>query len=173
MLKVARDLDTATVGRLGELIVEAELLARGWQVGNFNATTSNSAGWDIFAARAGRSVKLRVKAKRPGVTAFRWSARADGRVLKGLDADDPDDFVAAVGFLEAGGYAVFILPSATVEHELRDNHAAYLREPGRNGQARRDSSMRMLHIDDRDAIGHGYARKWARHVDDWRALGGD
>ncbi|WP_417490347.1 hypothetical protein [Maricaulis sp.] len=172
MLTVATDLDTASVGRLGELVVEAELLARGWQAGNFNATTGNSAGWDIFAARPGRSLKVRVKAKKPGVSAFRWSARADGSVLKGLSGEDADDVVAAVSFHSAGGYSIFLIPAFSVETELRRNHAAYLAEPGRNGAARKDSAMRMIHIDQRSAIGHGYADKWAVYRDNWHALSG-
>jgi len=167
VLKVAQDLDTASVGRLGELVVEAELLARGWQVGNFNMTTGNSAGWDIFAARAGQSLKFRVKAKRPGTTAFRWSAKSDGAVLKGLDENDPTDFVAAVSFHESGGYDVYVLQSVIVEVTLARNHAAYLAEPGRNGRPRKDSSMRMLHIDQSNSIGHGYADLWEEYRNAW------
>ena len=64
------NIDTQRIGRMGELVVELELLARGWLVGNFNATTMNSAGWDLFATKAGRSAKIRVKAKRPGTSSF-------------------------------------------------------------------------------------------------------
>jgi len=41
--------DTQRIGRMGELVVELELLKRGWIVGNFNHTVLNSAGWDLFA----------------------------------------------------------------------------------------------------------------------------
>lgn len=41
--------DTARTGRMGELIVEYELLRRGWITGNFNHSTMNSAGWDLLA----------------------------------------------------------------------------------------------------------------------------
>ena len=71
----ASAVDTQRVGRMGELVVELELLARGWLAGNFNATTGNSAGWDLFAFKGERSVKLRVKAKRPGAQVFRWWPR--------------------------------------------------------------------------------------------------
>jgi len=62
-------------------VVELELLKRGWIVGNFNHTVLNSAGWDLFATRGDRSVRLRVKAKRPSIDCFRWSAKADGSVF--------------------------------------------------------------------------------------------
>ena len=76
-----QELDTQRIGRMGELVVELELLARGWMVGNFNATTMNSAGWDLFATKAGRSIKIRVKAKRPGTSCFVWSRKRNGRVF--------------------------------------------------------------------------------------------
>ena len=74
-------IDTQRTGRMGEIIVELELLKRGWIVGNLNHTTLNSAGYDLFATRGTRTVKLRVKAKRPGVANFRWAAKPGGRRL--------------------------------------------------------------------------------------------
>lgn len=102
---------TQRIGRMGELAVELELLARGWMVGNFNSTTANSAGWDLFATKGGRSVRIRVKEKRPGTSCFVWPKKRDGRVFD-LLAGDVDDFVAAVNF-EAGGLpGIYILPAA-------------------------------------------------------------
>ena len=96
--------DTQRIGRVGELVVELELIARGWHFGNFNASTGNSVGWDLFAAKAGRAVKLRVKAKRPGTSCFRWSSKSDGTILLGLEKNDPSDFVTAVSFEEDGSH---------------------------------------------------------------------
>jgi hypothetical protein len=110
---------------MGELVVELGLLSRGWLVGNFNSSLANSAGWDLFAAKPGASVKLRIKAKRPGTECFRWSASPGGRVLHGLSADDASDFVSAVTFRAEGGYEVYVVPAAIVEAELSANHAAY------------------------------------------------
>jgi hypothetical protein len=170
-------LDTQRVGRMGELVVELALLSRGWFVGNFNATTGNSAGWDLFAVRGERSVKLRVKAKRPGVSVFRWSARSDGKVMAGLVEGDRTDFVAAVDFrgvVPYWEYDVFIVPSSLVQSTLADNHAAYLGQPGRGGHQRQDSQQRNLGIDERsDRIGHGYALKWAAYRNAWGILEGE
>jgi len=58
------NIDTQRIGRMGELVVELELLARSWPVGNFNATTMNSAGWDLFATKAGRSVRITRQSRR-------------------------------------------------------------------------------------------------------------
>jgi hypothetical protein len=164
-------LDTQRVGRMGELVVELELLKRGWIVGNFNSTTMNSAGWDLFATRGTRSLKIRVKAKRPGVDCFRWSAKADGSVLVGL-ADTDDDFVAAVSFDGSGGYEVFIMPSSVVESTLRDENARWIagRKPG--GGPRKPTSMRHIFINHRDdgAPGHGFAIRWALYRSAWDFL---
>ena len=165
--------DTQRIGRMGELVVELEMIARGWHVGNFNASTGNSAGWDIFAARKGHSVKLRVKAKRPGTSCFRWSSKADGTVLLGLEENDPTDFVAAVSFEENGLHTVYVLPSSIVERELEQNHAAYLAQPKRDGTARKDGTQRNLHIDDNTARpGHGYRVHWSAYEGGWGVLEG-
>lgn len=166
-------IDTQRIGRMGELVVELELLARGWMVGNFNATTANSAGWDLFAVKGERAVKIRVKAKRPGTAIFRWSARPDGSVLKGLDPSDPTDFVAAVDFQSDGHYVVYVLPSLEVEAALQSDFAAWAAGSKRDGTARKaTSSMRHAALDEGDPTipGRGYARRWLLFRDAWGLL---
>lgn len=164
-------LDTQRVGRMGELVVELELLKRGWIVGNFNSTTMNSAGWDLFATRGTRSVKIRVKAKRPGIDCFRWSAKADGSVLVGL-ADTVDDFVAAVSFDARGGYDVFVIPSKVVEQTLHDENARWVSGTKAGGGARKPTPMRHIYINSREdgAPAHGFAVRWAQYVNAWSLL---
>lgn len=36
-------LSSQIIGRLGELVVEMELLKQGWSAGNYNASTKNAA----------------------------------------------------------------------------------------------------------------------------------
>jgi len=165
-----QELDTQRIGRMGELVVELELLARGWMVGNFNATTMNSAGWDLFATKAGRSIKIRVKAKRPGTSCFVWSRKRNGRVFDLIESDD-HDFVAAVSFEAAGPPAVYVLPAPMVESELLTSSAAWLAEAKRDGGQRKDTSVLRVHIDRRtDAPGHGYAQKWESYLHAWSDL---
>lgn len=164
------DIDTQRIGRMGELVVELELLARGWLVGNFNATTMNSAGWDLFATKAGRSVRIRVKAKRPGTSCFVWSKKRNGRVFDLTDGDDAD-FVAAVSFEAAGSPAIYVLPSSLVEDELLTSAAAWLAGERRGGGQRKDTSVLRVHIDHRvEVIGHGYAQRWAGYRGAWEGL---
>jgi len=163
--------DTQRIGRMGELVVELELIARGWHVGNFNASTGNSAGWDIFAAREGRSVKIRVKAKRPGIDCFRWSGKGNRRILLNLDDNDLTDFVAAVSFEEDGTEAVYILPSIVVERALARDRIDYLAIPKRDGTPRKDTNQRNLHLnDDMARPGHGYRVRWREYESAWASL---
>jgi hypothetical protein len=157
---------------MGELVVELELLARGWHVGNFNDSMANSAGWDLFAAKQGATIKVRVKAKRPGIDCFRWSAKSDGTILLGLSKRDPSDFVAAVTFHSQGGYDVYILPAAQVEEELNSNHAAYLKTPKLDGLPRKNSPQRNLFLNDKvnGPVGHGYLQHWLEFKNAWHLI---
>ena len=166
-------LDTQRIGRMGELVVELELLRRGWIVGNFNHATLNSAGWDLFATKGDRSVRIRVKAKRPGVDCFRWSAKADGSVFLGHNGAS-DDFVAAVSFSADGGYEVYVLPTAIVEQTLRSENDLWLSGAKANGEARKPTTMRNIYIDDHDdgRPSRGFAIRWAGYRNNWEGLDG-
>jgi hypothetical protein len=163
-------IDTQRTGRMGELIVELELLKRGWTVGNFNHTTLNSAGYDLFATRGTRAVKLRVKAKRPGITNFRWAAKADGRVFVGDSGQD--DFVTAVSIGPDSSYRVYVLPTGLVEETLSAEHSRWLNGAKAGGGQRKDTPMRSIYLDDRadDAPSHGFNQRWAAFEGAWHLL---
>jgi hypothetical protein len=164
------NIDTQRIGRMGELVVELELLARGWLVGNFNATTMNSAGWDLFATKGTRSVRIRVKAKRPGTSCFVWSKKRDGRVFDRVDGDT-DDFVTAVSFEASGAPTVYVLPAAKVEADLLESSATWLSGEKRGGGQRKETPALRVHIDDGvDAPGHGFAVFRADYRNAWTAL---
>lgn len=164
-------IDTQRTGRMGELVVELELLKRGFIVGNFNSTTMNSAGWDLFATKGRRSVKIRVKAKRPGVANFRWAAKADGKIFLG-DAGDDDDFVVAISFERDGTHRAWIVPTHIVEQTLHAENARWLSGLKRDGGERKATAMRTLYMDDRmdDAPSHGFQQKWAVYEAAWHLL---
>jgi len=164
--------DTQRTGRMGEIVVELELLKRGWLVGNFNASTLNAAGFDLFATKGARSVKIRVKAKRPGVECFRWSARADGTIFIANSAGD-DDFVAAVSFEADGSQRVYVIPTAELARTLAEENDRWLGGTKRDGTARKATSMRHLYLDHRDdgTPAHGFATRWAHYQDAWKLLG--
>lgn len=167
-------LTSQTVGRLGELVVEMELLSRGWITGNFNSSVANAAAWDIFAAKRSRSVKLRVKSKRPGVDALQWSAKPDGAIFLQLDPADLGDFVAAVDFRIEGGWDVYIVPTGVVADTLASNHSRWLSTPKRDGAEKKDGARRVLWLNDRppDIPGQGYRQLWGDFRNAWHLLEG-
>jgi len=163
--------DTQRIGRMGELVVELELLKRGWIVGNFNHTVLNSAGWDLFATKGDRSVRLRVKAKRPGIDCFRWSAKADGSVFLGHNGAR-DAFVVAVSFEDDDSYAAYVLPPPIVEQTLRMENDKWLSGMKANGEARKPTSMRHIYMDHQDdgRPSRGFATRWAGYLNAWASL---
>ena len=165
------EFDTARTGRMGELIVEFELLRRGWMTGNFNHSTMNSAGFDLFATRGDRSVRIRVKAKRPGVANFRWSAKPDGTVFLGNTGAD-DDFVIAVSFNADGSHVAYVVPTAIVAETLASEHQRWLAGEKRGGGPRKNTPMRSIYIDERDdgSPSHGFALRWLQYRQNWAAL---
>jgi hypothetical protein len=173
MLEIQTEhLDAQKVGRMGELVVELALLAQGWLVGNFNATTGNSAGWDLYAVKGARNIKLRVKAKRPGVDAFQWSAKKDGSVFVNADVNDACDYVAAVDFYHSGEFDIYLVPTHIVERTLQADHSAWVQGTKPNGDARKDGAKRNIILNERNdgTIGHGYKLKWAVYRNAWHIL---
>lgn len=156
---------------MGELIVEYELLRRGWITGNFNHSTMNNAGWDLFATRGNRTVRIRVKAKRPGVANFRWSAKADGTVFLGNTGAD-DDWVVAVSFEADGSHTAYLVPTAIVADTLEREHRRWIIGEKHGGGARKNTPMRSIYINDRDdgSPSHGFALRWSQYRDAWLLL---
>lgn len=75
--------DNKRIGRMGKIVVELELIARGWLVSSLTPSTASPVGWDFLAVHKDkkRSIKLRVKAKRPGTNCFRWGGQTRGSFL--------------------------------------------------------------------------------------------
>lgn len=172
---MANKLSTQATGRMGELAVEMELLRRGWTPGNFNATTKNTAAWDLFAVKGSRNIKLRVKANRAGETNLIWNAKKDGSIFLDLRKDDDTDFVAIVSFDDetARGYSTYVLPTEVVESELQNSYATWLAGTKRDGGARKVTSMRQIGLDDRtDKFNRGYAVHWSNYREAWHLLEG-
>lgn len=161
---------TQITGRMGELVLEYELLRRGWLAGNTNASMKNFYAWDIFAFKDEQTLKFRVKAKRENERAFRWSATKSGEIFPNLQEDD---YVAAISFDRKipCGYQIYIIPSRIVQEELMNNHALWLSGTKRDGGKRKDTTQRNLYLDNRtDKPSHGYAKKWAPYKDAWGLL---
>lgn len=163
---------TQITGRMGELVAELELLKRGWWVTNFNDATTNFIGWDLFAVKENKSIKIRIKAKRSGETMFRWNAKSSECILPNLRLDDSEDFVFAVSFNDSPkGHEIYIIPSTVIEAELKSNHAAWISGTKKNGDPRKNTNIRTIYIDDKsNGISRGYLTKWKKHQEAWHLL---
>jgi hypothetical protein len=167
-------LTAQAVGRMGELAVEMDLLARGWTVGNFNATTKNTAGFDLFAVSGRHDVKLRVKAKRRGVDSWQWTAKPDGKVFLNLTPRDPSDFTALVSFDDTPhGYTIYILPTQVLDQAIkRDFKEFCARNPTMPSGEQRSPATHRHRALRLNSPSRGLAKKWKRYRENWDLLEG-
>jgi hypothetical protein len=77
-------------GAFGEKAVEAELLPHYWIPVNVNQTIRNAAKFDIYALKGDRSVQIRVKTCRPGMTAFLYGGLTPDKPITTADITSSD-----------------------------------------------------------------------------------
>ena len=135
-------------GVAGEYFVAAELSRRGHLA---SITLRNTKGVDIICSNsdASKSGAIQVKANRGSKRYWVLSQKSEDYfadnlfyVFVNLNGDDtPPDY--------------FIVPSKDVAEHVRDNHAAWLSAPGRDGAAHNDSAIRKF-----SDLGERYLRRW-------------
>jgi hypothetical protein len=144
-------LSPALCGVAGEYFVAAELTRRGYVA---SITLRNTRGIDILASNADatRAVGIQVKTKQgPGAE---WLLSAKAEEAPGSPVSDHLFYV----FVNLNGIAAptyHVVPREAVAAYARETHRQWLASPGRNGRARRDSSMRKF----RDPDGQ-YRDRW-------------
>jgi len=119
-------LTSLLAGVAGEYFVAAELSRRGYLA---SITLRNTKGVDILASNgnASRTVAIQVKTNK-GSTSFA-----------------ENHFYVLVNLNEPGGAPeYFVVPSKVIADYVKTNHAGWLAVPGKQGQARRDSSLRKF-----------------------------
>jgi hypothetical protein len=123
-------------GNASQFFVAGELCRRGWSA---VVTLGNTPNTDIFVSdsEGTRFVHVQVKTFHPGnrtVTVGRKAEKNYG-----------ERFVWVLGGIpEAGSgdpFQYFIVPSAVMAQRVSAAHAAWLRDPGRNGHVRKDSNV--------------------------------
>jgi hypothetical protein len=132
-------LSNVTVGAVGTYLVAAELVRRGYIV---SALSQTAKGIDILAAdrQTLRPLAVQVKCsqRQPGrawlMTRTHEQVRADG--LFYIFVHLPRTNTAAPEF--------FVVPSRVVAAYVARSHRDWLRKPGRKGQQRRDSALRVF-----------------------------
>ncbi len=135
----------------------AELLKRGIIAA---LAPRNAPGFDILATKGGKDVRIRVKTKSEEWPIWQWSAKKDGTIF--LHLDQGRDFTVLVDLAEDfRNLRYYIVPTATLDVWLREDHAAYLRTPGRNGRMHSaDNNKRHLHQEKHAAMITPYCDRW-------------
>jgi hypothetical protein len=139
-------------GVAGEYFVAAELSRRGFIA---SITLRNSRGVDIQVtnADASHSVTIQVKTNQGSGRGWLMNSKAEGRHSK----NHFYVFVNLNGLHGSPDY--FVVPSKKVSDYITKGHAAWLKEPGRDGQKHNDSNMRK------------FADPKGAYLDRWELLG--
>jgi hypothetical protein len=121
-------------GIAGEYFVAGELTRRGYVA---SLTLRNTRGIDVLASSedASRSAAIQVKTTRNTKRSWLMSKKAESHIAKNF-------FYALVRLAKSPSY--YIVPSKDVAEFCRRSHAAWLKAPGKSGQAHRDNSMRKF-----------------------------
>jgi len=157
-----------TVGRLGELAVEKKLLQHGWIVGNFNNNISNTVAYDLFAVKGKQRICIRVKSTSGSM--IQYAAKKDGEIFKDLQSKDKGDFVVIVIIGEEGDEEFYVVPTKIVDKTLKKANEEWLKQPKKDGTARKKTSHRALDFNGEkteSAPHRGMRGRWAKYRDNW------
>jgi hypothetical protein len=129
-------LSTTLTGIAGEYLVAGELSRRGYVA---SLTLRNTKGIDLLVSNADatKSVGIQVKTNQTGKADWILSKKAEAELATNLFYV----FVAMRGLDPPGFY---IVPRRDVSQYVRDTHREWLASPGRDGQAHRDTDMRIF-----------------------------
>jgi hypothetical protein len=127
-------------GVAGEYFVAGELSRRGYIA---SITLRNTRGVDVLVAGrdAARSAGIQVKTNQGSAKGWLLNKKAEAMEEKGL-------FYVFVNLNGSGAPTYHVVPSAVVAEYVRRTHSEWLAAPGRDGQKRKDTSMRKF--EDRD-----------------------
>ena len=165
-----------TLGRLGELNTESELIRRGWLVGNFNSNIKNAAVYDLFAVKQDHKKLIRVKSyrlddKMRGNALY--SAKKDGTIFLELKNSNKDDFVVLAGIQNDKCVESFIVPTKIIDHILKSAHNKYITRFKKDGSKVKDSNMRRLIFDGKrseDRPNMGLRDYLSKYKNNWKIL---
>ena len=142
------------IGVSGEYFVAAELSRRGYVA---SITLRYTRGIDIVASNedGNKTINIQVKTKRKGVPDWIVGKKAESIRVKNM-------FYVFVSFKdEQEKPDYYIVPSTDAADYITNRHQKWLDTPGKDGQSRRDSDIRIW--DDPDQ----------KYLDRWDLLGLD
>ena len=144
-------LESTLVGVAGEYLVAGELSLRGYIA---SITLRNSRGIDIIASKAdgSDSISIQVKTNSSGSPDWILSKKSE-------DYFSDKHFYVFVALNEVGYRPEFyIVPSQVVAEFISSSHQNWLSNTKRNGEPRKDSSMRK------------FSDKDKKHLENWDVL---
>jgi len=130
-----RKLSGIQVGITGEYLVAAELSRRGYVA---TLTLRNTRGIDIFALNsdATRSVGIQVKTAHGVKPAWLMNKKAEADLAE-------NRFYVFVCLAPEGSAPFYVVPCHVVAKYVSESHAQFVKTPGRQGQAHKDTDMRQ------------------------------
>jgi len=128
-------------GIAGEHFVAAELSRRGYVA---SLTLRNTRGIDILASNtdATKSVGIQVKTNSGNKAQWLLSQKAESDVAENL-------FYVFVKLNVTHAPDYYIVPRAEVAQYVRESHKAWLAQPGLDGKAHRDNTIRVFRDPDK------------------------
>ena len=130
-------LSTGLSGIAGEYFVAAELSRRGYIA---SITLRNTRGIDILASNVDATCSVGIQVKSRQDRGAKWML---DQKVEGLDLAENLFFVfVSLNDLEMPQY--YIVPRERVATYAREDHAAWLKTPGRGGRVHRDTPMRTF-----------------------------
>jgi hypothetical protein len=153
------------VGAFGERAVEAELLRRGWIAANVNGSVKNSADFDIFALKNGRTIQVRVKTCNPDSEGFQFGFPPNAPIPMDGIADSDFTILVRMGKTRATD-KFYIMPTIQLRKEVAERQRSYLSVPTRKGPARKDTGHWTLHFHRATNIDEN----WGKYLEVWELL---
>lgn len=143
-----KKIETGLSGVAGEFFVAGELSRKGYLA---TLTQRNTKGVDILVSNAAalKSATIQVKTNQGHQEYWLLTKKAE-------DLHAPRLFYVMVNLGTPTGLPEYhVVPSKTVADYVKSSHATWLKTPGKKGQARNDSSMRVFDITDKK-----YLNRW-------------
>jgi hypothetical protein len=154
-----------------------ELIKRGWQVGNYNASTKNASSYDLFASKGKRRIGIRVKSyttsKSRSAENVQYTAKTHGSAFNNIDLSDNGDFAVIVRISFDEPEQFHIIPTKIVDKALNKSHKAWNSYAKKDGTPRKNTNRRVIFFTGTysERTPHrGYEEVWKKYKNNWEIL---
>ncbi|MHA1540755.1 MAG: hypothetical protein ACTSUM_01685 [Alphaproteobacteria bacterium] len=119
-------------GRIAELLVEIELLKRGWLVANINNSIKNALAFDIISVIDSKKIGIRVKSFQQKHHGAQYNAKEN--LSPFINLQKKDDFVIIVRKNNNETYDHFIIPTYIVDKQIKKDFNLFVSNGVKNGK---------------------------------------